>query len=338
MRIWEARLISVADEHDGLVGRCHLAEIDLDRRAWRYALESRRWELVSTRVLRSRSAPRTESQRLRAAVLDAWPGAFFHAESALSWLGLDGYSPAEVQLARIRGVSNVKPHLAAIHTLRAVRGHHLLLHKGLVTENALRAIWTIAGRYASPRLVEVGVMKIGGLLDHAHREGLVTWAGLHEMVEDIHQRGRAGTRIMRVCAATRLPGTSPTESRQEQRFEEVLDAANVLRFRRQVVVGGHEPIGRVDFSDDDLTLVVEVNSLKYHTEPSDRVRDERRYEALVATGFTVLVVWEDDLWRNPRGVVDVVHRARGFAQRFRAGVVHSPGCPWPRPRVAELVS
>lgn len=211
------------------------------------------------------------------------------------------------------------------------------MFNGLVTENACRAIWEIASDYSTPQRFEIGVLKIGAMLDDAHREGLVTWAGLHEMVEDIRQRGRAGTRIMRACAATRLPGTSPTESRQEQRFEAVLDDANVKRFRRQVVVGGHEPIGRVDFSDDDLTLLVEVNSLKYHTAPTDRARDERRYEALVAAGFTVLVVWEDDLWRDPRAVIDVVHRARSFARRGRAGVLHSPSCPWPRPRVAELL-
>lgn len=337
MREWEARLISVADENDGLGGRCHLPAVDLDRTAWRYALRSSRWEALSTRVLRSRSAPKTQAQRLRAAVLDAWPGAFFHAESALGWLGLEGYSLAEVQLCRMRGVSNIRPELGVIHNLRAVRGHHLLVHHGLVTENACRAIWSIAAGYASPRRFELGVRKIGGLLDHAHREGLVTWAGLHEMVDDIRQRGRAGTRVMRACAASRPPGSSPTESRQEQRFEEVLDEANVRRFRRQVVTGGHEPIGRVDFADDDLPLLVEVNSLKYHTAPTDRARDERRYEAFVAAGFTVLVVWEDDLWRNPQAVVDVVHRARRYARRRRAGVVHSPGCPWPRPRVAELV-
>lgn len=337
MRTWEGRLIAVADQNDGLVGRCHLAEIGLDRYAWRDARGSGRWEPLTERVLRSRSAPRTEAQRLRAAVLDAWPGAFFHAESALAWLGMDGYTLAQVQLARLRGVSNIKSQLASIHTLRAVRGHHLLVHHGLVTENAVRAIWCIAARYSSPRLFEVGVAKIGTVLDHAHREGLLTWAGLHEMVEDIQQRGRAGTRIMRECAMTRLPGTSPTESRQEQRFEEVLDGARVRRFRRQIVVGGHEPIGRVDFSDDDLPLLVEVNSLKFHTEPSDQERDERRYAAFVAAGFTVLVVWEDDLWRHPQAVIDAVHRARSFARRGRAGVVHSPSCPWPRPRVAELV-
>lgn len=337
MRPWEAALIRIADENDGLVGRCHLPGIGPDRNIWRAAQRTGRWETLSSRVLRSLSAPRTEPQRLRAAVLDAWPGAFFHAESALAWLGMGGYALADVQLARMRGVSNVRAQLASIHSLRAVRAHHLVLHRGLVTENALRAIWCIAARYSSPRLFELGVAKIGTVLDHAHREGLLTWAGLHEMVEDIQQRGRAGTRVMRACAAGRPPGTSPTESRQEQRFEEVLDGASVRRFRRQVVSGGREPIGRADFADDDLPLLVEINSLKFHVEPTDRARDERRYAAFVEAGFTVLVVWEDDLWRHPQAVLDVVHRARSFARRGRAGVVHSPGCPWPRPRVAELV-
>lgn len=337
MRQWERAFSGIANDNDGLVGRCHLPALDLDRRAWRYALASERWVLLSSRVLCSVSAPRTDGQRLRAAVLDAWPGAFFHARSALAWLGMDGHQLATLHLARVRGISGTKPQLATVHELQAVRGHHLVVVKGLVTENACRAIWAIAAEYAAPRRFEVGVAKIGALLDHAHRERLVTWAGLHEMVDDIHQRGRAGTRIMRACAATRLPGTSPTESRQERRFEEVLEDAGIRPFRRQVVVGGHEPIGRIDFSDDELMLLVEVNSLKFHTAPTDRARDERRYAALVAAGFTVLVVWEDDLWRHPRAVVELVHRARSFARRGQAGVLHSPSCPWPRPRLAELV-
>lgn len=337
MRTWERAFSGVADENDGLVGRCHLPALGLDRRAWRYALASERWTLVSSRVVRAVCAPRTDAQRLRAAVLDAWPGAFFHARSALAWLGMDGHHLAALHLARVRGISGTKPQLSIMHELQAVRGHHLVVVNGLVTENACRAIWAVAAEYATARRFEMGVQKIGALLDHAHRERLVTWAGLHEMIDDIRQRGRAGTRIMRACAATRLPGTSPTESRQEQRFEEVLDGANVRRFRRQVVAGGHEPIGRVDFSDDELPLVVEVNSLKFHTEPSDRERDERRYAALVAAGFTVLVVWEDDLWRHPRSVVELACRARSFARRGKAGVLHSPSCPWPRPRLAELV-
>jgi len=235
----------------------------------------------------------------------------------------------------MRGISGVKPHLAQLHELRALRAHHVVVMRGIVIQNALRAIWTEAGRYSQPRRFEIGLKKIGAVLDDAHRQHLVTWAGLHEMVDDISQRGRAGTRIMRHLAGERLPGTSPTESRMEKRFETVLAEAGVRPMQRQIKLGGHEPIGRADYSDGELPVWGEVNSLIHHTTPTDRAADERRYEASVTAGFLVLVIWEDDLWANPRAVVDLLAEARRRARKGHRLVLHSPRCPWPHPRFGD---
>jgi len=209
----------------------------------------------------------------------------------------------------------------------------VVLVRGIVTETALRAIWTEAAQYAPDHRYEVGLARIGRLLDQAHRLGLVTWAGLHEMVDDIHERGRAGSVIMRELARQRPPGSSPTESRLEDRFEEILDLDGQRRFRRQTVLGGHEPIGRCDFADDELPLATEVNSLTFHTTPTDQAADERRYQALMDAGFTVCVIWEDDLWSRRSTVVATVVEARRYATAGDRVVIHSPGCPWPEPRV-----
>ncbi len=219
--------------------------------------------------------------------------------------------------------------------LKKVRAHHVVVLRGLVLQNALRAIWTEAARYSQPQRFEIAVIKIGAMLDQAHRLHLVTWAGLHEMVEDISQRGRSGTRIMRYLASKRPPGTSPTESNLEERFETVLAQFGVRPLRRQVPLGGHEPIGRADYSDYDLPLWAEVNSLLHHTTPTDRAADERRYKASTAAGFTVFVAWEDDVWHHPRNVVGVLAEARQRARRREPVVLHSPSCPWPLPRFGE---
>jgi len=219
--------------------------------------------------------------------------------------------------------------IGELHLLRDLQPHHVLVMRGVPTEHPLRAIWTEAGRYASPALVDVGSEKIGRLLDEAHRKGLVTWAALHEMVDDIHQRGRSGTVIMRSLAEARQPGSSPTESRNEEQFEKVLANAGVAPLRRQVVVGGHEPIGRIDFREPDLPLAVEVNSLTFHTTPSDRRDDEVRYRRLNDAGFTVAVIWEDDLWSRPADVVRTVVRGRAAAVAGKRIVIHSGSCPWP---------
>ncbi len=205
----------------------------------------------------------------------------------------------------------------------------MIVVRGVPTENALRAIWAEAERYATPRLHEVGLARIGRLLDQAHRRKLVTWAGLHEMVGDTQRRGRAGTVLMRELAAARAPGSSPTESRNEERLEQLLNEAGSRPLLRQVVVGGHEPIGRSDHRDPDLPMVVEVNSLTFHTAPSDRAADQRRYGRMTDAGFTVVVVWEHDLWSRPADVVRTVAEGRRRARTGEAVVLHTPSCPWP---------
>ena len=115
----------------------------------------------------------------------------------------------------------------------------------------------------------------------------------------------------------------------------MLEEYGVRGFRRQIPLGGHEPIGRADYSDDELPLWTEVNSLLYHTTPTDQAADEARYRAGTEAGFLVLVVWEDDVWKHPQVLPDFVREARRRAQRGERVVLHSPSCPWPRPRFGE---
>ena len=74
--------------------------------------------------------------------------------------------------------------------------------------------------------------------------------------------------------------------------------------------------------------VVETNSETFHTTPTDQAADEIRYHRLTLAGFTVGIVWEQDLWSNPRGAVDTIRTARRHAAAGRGVVVHSPRGPW----------
>lgn len=109
----------------------------------------------------------------------------------------------------------------------------------------------------------------------------------------------------------------------------MLEQAGVRPLKPQVVVGHDRPIGRIDFRDVDLPMVAEVNSLTFHTTPSDRDADRRRYGHLVAAGFAVAVIWEDDLWSNTADVVRVVGAARQAARAGTPAVFHTASCPWP---------
>jgi very-short-patch-repair endonuclease len=267
-----------------------------------------------------------------AAIFDGGPGTVLHGPSTLAWFALRGHDLRTIHVARARGQTSTPTVLGVVHRLRALRAHHVIVARGVPTETPLRAIWSEAARLSNPKMFEIGVTRVGRLLDDAHVAKLVTWAALHEMVDDIRERGRAGTTIMRALAAERRPGSSPTESRNEDQLEKILANTGVRPLSRQHVVGGHEPIGRSDYRDLDLPLVVEVNSLTHHTSPSDREADEVRYRLLNDAGFTVAVIWEDDLWSAGSWVVRTVGEARRMATAGEPGVLHSPSCPWPDPR------
>lgn len=336
---WEARFRQLAARQGGVVGLDQLGVLRCNGDHWRQAKRSGRWEPMSRRVLRLAGLPLTDELRAHAAVLDAGGHAFLHGPSTLGWFHLRGYDLSDVHVARRRGTTSDPCTLATVHRVRAVSERDLARVRGVLTMTPLRAIWSEASRYGDERSFEWGVTRIGRILDEANRRALVRWDELHRSIERLGRRGRAGTRIMRELAADerRQPGASATESRNEDRFEEILAGTGAAPMDRQVVVGGDRPIGRSDHRDRDLPLVVEVNSLPFHSTPSDQDADEQRYAALVAAGFTVVVVWEDALWSNTASVVAAVAEGRWRARSGRPTIVHTVGCPWPADAARVIV-
>src|SRR3546814_16333358 len=73
-----------------------------------------------------------------------------------------------------------------------------------------------------------------------------------------------GIRTMRQVLATRGLDYVPPASNLEARFEQILLQAGEAPMRRQVDIGdGDRWIGRVDFRDADLPLLVEIPSERF---------------------------------------------------------------------------
>jgi hypothetical protein len=325
---WEARLRRLAALQCGVIGIHQMGNVGGDHRWWTNARRNGRWEPLSDHVLRADGTPATVEQRAFAGVLDAGPTAFLADGSALAWFGTRNASLEPVQVARRRGTTNRSGALARAHRLRDVRACDVVVVRGLPVLSPIRAAWCEAARLSSlPE--EWAVPRLERVVDDLHRAHLLTWEQLHDSIRCLGRRGRSGTTLMRAIAVERTPGTSATESRLEDRFVDVLAEAGVDPLEPQVVVGGDRPIGRTDFRDPDLPMVAEINSLTFHTTPSDRDADRRRYAQLVAAGFAVAVVWEDDLWSNRTDVLRVVAEARAAARAGRPAVFHTASCPWP---------
>ncbi|MDZ7673583.1 MAG: hypothetical protein U5K30_00715 [Acidimicrobiales bacterium] len=326
---WEDRLLHQATLQAGIVGIDQLPDLGLDCEHWKRARRSRRWTALTRRVLAVAGLPDSDERRAHAGILDAGGGAALHGPSTLAWFHLQSFTLATIHVVRRRETTRALPTLAVLHRLRDLRDGDVITVRGVPTVRPIRAIWAEASRFSHPRRYEQGYRKVGRLLDDANTAGILTWCELHGEVERLGRPGRAGTRLMRDLALERPPGSSPTESRNEDRLEEILQRHRRAPLERQRVVGEHEPIGRVDHRDPELPLVVETNSLAFHTNPSDRGSDERRYEALVSAGFVVAVIWEPDLWSHPGVVVDTVDEGRRRARRGAPSVIHSRSCPWP---------
>ncbi len=326
---WEDIYRSIAATQAGAVGIDQVSALGCAGWQWQRARTNGRWVAASRRVLLLDGTSGTDEQRVHAAVLDAGGGAALHADSALAWAGMRGSSLARIEVARCRQRRHDTSSLARIHRVRDLDESDIQVVRGVRSVTVLRAIWSEASRFAGEHWFDIGVRRIGQLLDDAHRARLVTWEALQASVDRLGTRGRAGTTVMRAVADERPPGSSPTDSRLEDRLEHVLEAGGLPRFERQCPVGGERPIGRVDHRDPTLPVVVETNSVAFHSLPSDRAADTRRYDALVAAGFGVAVVWEDDLFTDRASVVETVETVRRAARTGRAIVVHSPGCPWP---------
>lgn len=328
---WEDRFRFQSQSQEGFVARFQLPAMGCTIDHWWQARRNGRWDVFSGRLTGLRGMPDSDRRRVMAGMLDTSPGSILHWRSTLAWFELGDFNLRKVMVARPRGLSEAPSDLAEVHRLRDLRAHDVIVARGVVTETPLRAIWCEAALYAAPHLLDIGALKIGRLLDDANKRKLVTWGGLHELVDDIQQRGRAGTVLMRALAEARPPGSSPTESRNEDQLEKILANAGVETLVRQPLLGGHEPIGRCDHRDRRLPLAVEVNSELHHTTPSDVFADILRYQRLNDADFTVGVVWEEDLWRHPRHALRTVALARRLAAASERVVLHSPGCPWPDP-------
>ncbi len=75
---------------------------------------------------------------------------------------------------------------------------------------------------------------------------------------------------------------------------------NGIKFRRQ------EPVGKyiVDFVSFDKRLVIELDGGQH----AGDIRDAARDAWLHSQGFTVLRLWNNDVFENPEGVLEEIRR------------------------------
>lgn len=192
--------------------------------------------------------------------------------------------------------------LGVVRERRLLARHHMTEVAGIPVLTLPVLLYQLAGRLHPDRFERVASSVIG------RSPGVLR--ALHALLPELAERGRNGITTMRAFldanpAGTRLP------TGLERRFEELVAAAGEKPLVRQVDLGGHEWLGRVDYLDPQLRLVVEIQSRTYHSSALDRRADQRRVDQLRAAGVAdVLLVDEDLIWHQPSEVGAAVRAAR----------------------------
>jgi very-short-patch-repair endonuclease len=159
-------------------------------------------------------------------------------------------------------------------------------------------------------------MRAERALDAAWSKGLCSGDSLRRVHAELAKSGRNGIVLMRALLDARPPGWIPPASGLEARFMAIVRDACLGQWRRQVDVGSEERwCGRVDFLACNLPLIVEVQSERYHSALTDQAHDAARRANLEDTGFTVVEVWDTQVWHAKHEVLAVV---REGIRRVRA--------------------
>ncbi len=203
-----------------------------------------------------------------------------------------------------------------MHTTTLLPDQHLTKRDGLVVTVPARVLFDLAGR--------IHPAKLERTLDTAWRMRLVTGRLLRRTLAELAEHGRPGIQHMRELIMDRGDDYRPTDSNVEARFLQLMERARMSTFERQVDVGDRDWLGRVDFRDREVPLIVEIDSETFHASLVDQAADEVRRQRLRDAGFTVLVITSVDVWHQGAAVQERV-------RQIRASLLQPPPLPPPEP-------
>jgi very-short-patch-repair endonuclease len=253
--------------------------------------------------MRLRGIPASDSQSLMIAHLHVGEDSIVsHGTAARLW-GIAGFRLDPIHLAIERnhhcefGLGPIRVHHATV-----VPDWCRKLVRGIPVVSPGLAIYQLAGTISPERVARA--------LDNAWSLRLVNGRTIDDLLERLGRSGRNGTVVLRELRHVRPDDWVPPASNIESRFDSIMQRAGIRAFRRQVDIGDEEWSGRVDFLADDCPLIVEILSERYHTSLTDARADAERRTRHQSMGYTVVEVWDWEIFQQPWAVVARVQEAR----------------------------
>lgn len=298
--MWIHDLHDAARSQHGIISSHQALAIAPTRAAARNELRSAHWELIDARMFRLRGSSPSPEQAAMSALLSVGPGAVISHHSAGFFWGLPGPVPASVHVTTLRNGAVKDIDGVVAHRARRLASDQVTALRGLSITRPERVPFDLAN-------IGVRAERVERIVDRLWSDRLVSGRSLRRVLQSLPKRGFRGTALMRALLDDRGDDWVPPASGLESRVMRLLDSAGVGGFERQVELGGNEWIGRVDFVDRRRRIVIEVQSDRHHAALSSRRDDAARFERLEAAGFTVVTVWEDEVWHRPADFIGRVH-------------------------------
>jgi len=285
----EAHLLALAERQHSLATRRQYAELGAGPKATRHLFEGNpRWEPLTDEVIRLRGSRRTDAQAAMAAVLDAGPGAkLSHLSGGNQWGLSCSLRPFHVVTTVY---SRRRTTLSRVHQMRTLPDTWTTELDGIpIVRPELLALQIFAVCREA---------RATDLVEHLWAMRLLSGGSLAAFLSQLGERGRNGTAGLRRYLEPRGLTYVPAATNLERRAISILEQAG-YPMRRQVDSGGEHWDGRVDLRHETLPLIVEVQSDRFHSALSFRSNDAERRARLEQDGFTVVEVWEDEVWYRP---------------------------------------
>ena len=293
VRTDDVRLIELVAEHHMLADRALVEASGLSPDQWRRLLRNDIWLQVTPGRWRHRATPLTWEMQVEAG--SEWLGkkAALYGRAAAAWWGLDGCTRDNVEFLVPRSRRHLPPWLT-LHTTQEWTNGDMLVHHGIRTSSATRAIIDMAGT-ATPRELEAAI-------DSAVRLRLTSVPTLTKRMHQLGGQGRGGIRLLRTLLLD-----SGGESFLERAFLRLLREAGIRRPQPQVVHRHRDnKVMRVDFQFTAERVIVEVSGRQGHISDRDRQRDARRRNELQGRGWRVVEFTTADVLDDPPYVTSTI--------------------------------
>ena len=307
----DGELHELAARQLGFVTRGDARTAGLSRAALRHRIARGDWIVHGPRVLQRAGPPWTKASPLMRAVLDAGPGAVLSHGAAAAWWGLPGFQLRPIDVTRPRGLTGAPTVFAdRVHDVLTLSNDQVTTLEGIPIVRPERLILELCATAHSARAERA--------LDTGWAKALFSGDSLRRTHKELAASGRSGIVLMRALLDARPRGWIPPASGLEARFMSIARDACLGQWRRQVDLGSEERwCGRVDFLACDLPLIVEVQSERYHSALTDEAYDAARRANLEDAGFTVVEVWDTQVWHAKHEVIAAVREGIRRARALR---------------------